>query len=154
MSDSPCLLMWLISPLTTHIPTTYHCHLQRKLARDVEITDLRTNNGTKKLTALEKKQLDTEAKAAKTAMEESAKCLQDGIETHFMPGKPDESLPPQSVDGVPVFRGEDMMKADGMGKFSANAMPFQALQGQGQGPEQDDDFGFSGEWCRSVSMSV
>ena len=100
-------------PLTHHSPflsflpaaADHAVLLQRKLARDAE---LKKNPGTKKPTAAEKKASDAEAKAAIEAMNASAKNLQTGLETHFLPGAPDEPLPEQMVDGVPVFRGNDL----------------------------------------------
>ena len=68
----------------------------------------RKNAGKKALTAAEKKASDAEAKQAIDDMNASAKNLQAGLETHFMPGAPDEPLPQQSVEGVPVFRGNDL----------------------------------------------
>ena len=68
----------------------------------------RKNAGKKAPTAAEKKASDAEAKQAIDDMNASAKNLQAGLETHFMPGAPDEPLPQQSVEGVPVFRGNDL----------------------------------------------
>jgi len=46
--------------------------------------------------------------------------------------------PPQSIDNVPVFRGEDALRADGTGTFSQDSSRFQ----QSRLPRTDDEYGF------------
>lgn len=47
--------------------------------------------------------------------------------------------PPQSIDNVPVFRGEDALRADGTGTFSQDSSRFQ----QSRLPRTDDEYGFA-----------
>ena len=46
---------------------------------------------------------------------------------------------PQSIDNVPVFRGEDALRADGTGTFSQDSSRFQ----QSRLPQSDDEYGFA-----------